>query len=277
VKNAINRSLLFSNFTDMKSRFFIFSLLTMLTVGWACDKKTVTPTPEPNPEPKSAALNLVFVNKIGDRLLELDKGYLLSTGDSLTVNKLNYYISNIVLTATNGATYKVPESYFIVKQSSATSQTISLQVPFDTYTAINFMLGVDSARNVSGAQTGGLDPVYASDMYWSWSTGYIFFKLEGNSPQSGSPQKAVEYHIGGYKGTFKTQRNFNLDFLGQKAVVSVSGNTPKIFITANINEVFQNPSKINLLSDYNIVSAGSRAKMLADNYSDFFTFKEIVP
>ena len=261
---------------NLKPLACTFSLIAVFFIGCKKDNTTVTPDPTPTPEATTAAIKLVFGNKVGAKTLELDKPYLLSTGDSVTFNKLNYYISNIVLTNSTGATYAVPESYFIVKQSSAASQTISVQVPFGTYTSLKYMLGVDSARNVSGSQTGGLDPVYASDMYWSWSTGYIFFKMEGTSPASGSPQKALEYHIGGYKGTFKAQRNFTLDFLGQQATVSKDGSTPLILIDADATELFQNPTKLDLKADYSIVSAGSRANMIANNYADLFKFKGIV-
>ncbi len=250
------------------------SLLILLFFG--CNKDETTATPEPTPESTTATINLVFTNKVDAKALELDKPYLLATGDSVTFNKWNYYVSNVVLKNATGATYSVPESYFIVKQSSAASQTISVQVPFGTYTSVQFLLGVDSARNVSGSQTGGLDPVYASDMYWSWNTGYIFFKMEGTSPSSGSPQKALEYHIGGYKGTYKTQRTINLDFLGQQANVSKDGVTPKIMIDADATELFQNPTKLDLKSDYSIVSAGTRANMIANNYADMFKFKGVV-
>lgn len=100
--------------------------------------------------------------------------------------------------------------------------------------------------------------------------------MEGSSPSSGSPQKALEYHIGGYKGTFKTQRNFSLDFLGQQAKVSNGGVTPQIMIEADATELFQNPNKLDLKTDFSIVSAGSRASMIANNYADLFKFKGIV-
>ena len=60
------------------------------------------------------------------------------------------------------------------------------------------MIGVDSARNTSGAQLGALDP--ANSMFWSWNSGYIFVRMEGNSPQSTQPYNKLQFHIGGFKG-----------------------------------------------------------------------------
>ena len=46
----------------------------------------------------------------------------------------------------------------------------------------NSCLGVDSLRNVTGVQTGALDP--AMDMYWTWNTGYVMAKLEAAAQQA---------------------------------------------------------------------------------------------
>jgi hypothetical protein len=52
-------------------------------------------------------------------------------------------------------------------------------------TGIRFLLGVDSARNVSGIQTGALDP--ARGMFWTWNSGYVMAKIEGSSPSAHVP------------------------------------------------------------------------------------------
>ena len=61
--------------------------------------------------------------------------------------------------------------------------------PFDLY------LGVDSVLNYNGVHEGALDPI--NGMYWTWQTGYINCKLEGNIICDSS-RKSFEYHIGGY-------------------------------------------------------------------------------
>jgi hypothetical protein len=44
-----------------------------------------------------------------------------------------------------------------------------LNTSLKNITAIKFLLGVDSLKNVSGIQTGALDP--AKGMFWTWNTG----------------------------------------------------------------------------------------------------------
>lgn len=61
---------------------------------------------------------------------------------------------------------------------------------------VKFGVGIDSVTNVSGVYGGALDPT--NGMYWSWQSGYINLKIEGNyiAPRV----KKFEYHLGGYAG-----------------------------------------------------------------------------
>src|SRR5688572_20847216 len=167
---------------------------------------TPTPTPTPNPgnETKTGGLSLYFENKVDSVGLAFDKDYVNTNGDTFSVSKLNYFICNIVLTRQDGSTFAEPESYHLVKHSDQATYWINIKnVPVGAYKTVKFTLGVDSARNVSGAQTGDLSMTTASDMFWSWNTGYIFFKLEGKSPKSTDALKNIEYHIGGIGGKNK--------------------------------------------------------------------------
>ena len=137
------------------------------------------------------------------------------------------------------------------------------------------MLGVDSVRNVSGAQTGGLDP--AKGMFWTWSSGYIFFKLEGSSPKSGDVQKNLTYHIGGFQGPYKAQRNFTFDFGSVTANVTTTFN-PEVHLTVDLNKFFGAKKIIDVSATgyYNHMTANdSINKILADNYAEMISFEHI--
>ena len=80
---------------------------------------------------------------------------------------------------------------------TAKAATLTLSdVPEGSYTEMSYVLGVDSTRNVSGAQAGALST--ANGMFWSWSTGYIMLKAEGTSPNSGTG--SFSFHLGGFSG-----------------------------------------------------------------------------
>ena len=56
--------------------------------------------------------------------------------------------------------------------------------------------------NVSGALGGALDPTQG--MYWTWQSGYINLKLEGDFTQSMNAKNDFVFHLGGYQSPFNT-------------------------------------------------------------------------
>ncbi len=63
----------------------------------------------------------------------------------------------------------------------------------DEITAFQFQLGVDSLTHYQEIGCCGLEP--GSDLYWTWQSGYIGFKLEGQDKKSNHWQ----YHLGGFQ------------------------------------------------------------------------------
>ncbi|MCE3260544.1 MAG: hypothetical protein K0S12_2185 [Bacteroidetes bacterium] len=251
-------------------------LIAALAFSIACCKKSKDPEPEPivEPTPETGTVKLGFVNMVDTLPLVFNQNYLNPKGDTFKVTKFNYYISNIVFTKTDNTIYSEPGSYHLIKHSSSTTTLLTIgNIPKGTYKSVSFMLGVDSAANCSGAQPGDLAPTIASDMFWAWSTGYIMFKLEGSAPKSGNTTKALEYHIGGYGGTYKTQRPFTI-LLSSNIDVNASA-APKVNFKVNVNEFFKSPTLIDVTTQHSTMSAGTAAKMYADNYADMITFLNI--
>jgi hypothetical protein len=263
----------------MKSAFLALFLIALGLL--ACDKKEPAPKPVPPPpvtpapvpsSGKQGTVSIEFMNRVGTDLLQFDQGYKLITGDSITVTKFNYYISNIVLVGKNGNTFIQPESYFVVRHPDLRKLTVA-SVPSGTYTSIRFCLGVDSTRNCSGAQTGGLDLGTNGDMYWSWNSGYIFMKVEGHSPQSGATGKSLTYHIGGFKGENRAQRNIQID-LGTTPLL-IDDNAAHVKLGADLNKVFMGSVEIDPATLYNVMSPGEGAKKIADNYSGMCSLESV--
>jgi hypothetical protein len=120
-----------------------------------------------------------------------------STGDSLKFNRFRFYLSNVALQKEDGTWWVEPNSYRLIDMADTASLRFEVKdVPPGIYQSIKYTLGVDSLRNVSGVQTGALDPVLG--MFWTWNSGYIMLKAEGQSPQS--PDGSFSYHLGGFAG-----------------------------------------------------------------------------
>ncbi len=256
-------------------KIILTSALLIIVLPMACKKEKKEEVPVIDNSNGEVTIN--FVNKVDNANLELSTAlnkvwYKNQNNDSFNVSVFNYYISNVKLIAEDGSTYAEPESYHLIEQSNASSKSFSLKnIPAKKYVALSYTLGVDSIRNISGAQTNALDP--ANGMFWTWNSGYIFMKFEGEAPKSTSQNKSVIFHIGGYKGAFNGIKNnvFNLPI----ATLINGSNTKKLTLNTNLNELFKNPQII----DFSVLNFGMspnvNTKKIADNYADMISLSKI--
>lgn len=248
------------------AKYFIF-LLTLIVISMFSCKKDPVP---PDPAGSTGMLTLKFHNRAGDSALVLNTSkYVNTSNDTFTVSRFDYYISNIELIQTDQSVYAESESYHLLRANTPGSLEFTItNVPLATYTGIRFMIGVDSTRNVSGAQTGALDP--ANGMFWSWNSGYIMAKLEAHT----NTGVDVEYHIGGFSGANSALKNVSLSFNGQSAFVSTAA-APTVHLKANVLEWLTTPANVDFDTFSNISMPGTNAKMIADNYADMFSVVSI--
>jgi hypothetical protein len=174
--------------------FSIFGLLLLTS----CEKDNKDDDDNNNPPTNQKGSFKIELEHFFDSAgFDLNQDYVNSSGEDVNFNTVKYYLTNIKLSNTDGTVWSEEESYRLVDLSDPGSLMINISdVPTGDYHMLMFTIGVDSARNVSGAQTGALSP--ANGMFWSWNSGYIFFKLEGTSPQA--PNNNFTYHIGGFAG-----------------------------------------------------------------------------
>jgi hypothetical protein len=215
-----------------------------------------------------------FNNKAGNDDLILNTAtYQNSYGESFTVSKFKYYISNIILKKADGSTYVQRESYHLIDNSTSNKHSITLDsIPLGNYTSINFLLGVDSARNTSGAQIGALDP--ANGMFWSWNQGYIFLMMEGNSPNSTASNNSLIFHLGGFTPPYNCIRSINPTF-GQNELIVSKEKVSKMEINADLKKMFDGKSKIKF-SQTSVGMDGGVPYTIANNCVDMFSVISIV-
>ncbi len=254
------------------------SLFALLAISVAAcqkkddDNKTVTPPPTGS---ATGEVGFEVSNYFGDKALTLNtETYTTASGESVTISKFNYFITNIKLKKADGTEYVQPESYYPVKADVAGSHHFHIKdVPAGTYTSISFLVGVDSARNVSGAQSGGLDVNNAaSGMFWSWNTGYIMAQLEGTSPQSTATDKKFVHHIGGFKGEFNSIRSVTITLPQQMVLSGEKESTIKL--KADANKWFG--TNIKVANVTNLMTVNATSKMIADNYATMFSVTSVV-
>ena len=208
--------------------------------------------------------------------LQFGKTYLNFFDEPYSVSKFKFYVHGFEMINTDsGKIITVnKKNYYLIDFSDSTSTALRLQIQPYLYNRIGFVVGVDSARNVSGAQTDALDP--AKGMFWTWNTGYIMAKLEGNSPLAATPNHAFEYHIGGFRQTENVVKKLTILFPSAQSIDLKPGKTTEITITANVNTWFFNPNNISLKNNPVCTTPNVLAVQIAENYSKMFTIVSIV-
>jgi hypothetical protein len=215
---------------------------------------------------------IIFENTINQQPIALDSvTYTNPFNEKYTITKFKYYISNIYLTKGNKKVLE-KNSYHLVDEKDKESKTLSINLPIGYYNKIGFTLGVDSIKNMSGAQTGALDVM--NDMFWTWNNGYVMLKMEGNSSASTLVNNKIEYHIGGFKGTNNTIKKFELEIPAFSFFIKKNTNT-NFIIHADLNTLWNNKNEIHFAQIPACTLPGDLAKKIADNYQDIFKLIEI--
>jgi hypothetical protein len=229
----------------------------------ACKKDDPTPT-DPTPQFGTVVVELEHVWGMSMAPFAMNTALKQPmTGDTLTFTTFKYYVSNLQLKRTDGTWWAAEESYYLVDLTSPESAELSIpQVPAGDYVAVRMTLGVDSTRNVSGAQTGALDP--ANGMFWSWNSGYIMLKAEGTSPQSGDGQ--FIFHLGGFFGPNTAVHEREFDFSGSVLSAGPSA-TPMIHMMANPARLWHGGTSVSTTSKVHM--PGTKAAEMKGNFDSW--------
>jgi len=213
-------------------------------------------------------VRISFCNMIDTAAMQLRETYKNSFGEEYTIRTFKYYISNISLVTAKSKIVLFPGVH-LINEADSTTKTITIKAPAEDFTGISFHLGPDSIYNVSGTQTGDLDP--AKGMFWTWNSGYIMAKLEATSPVSSAVNSNVSYHIGGFKPGVNTQRKITLPF--PRTLRNTGSN--EIVIAANANKWFDAKHTLKIAGDAVCATPGKLAVQFADNYAEMFTIASV--
>lgn len=193
--------------------------------------------------------------------------------ETYTPTAFKFYVHDFIMTNTDsGHVFKLAkDKYYLVDFSDSASTEIKISIQPYVYNRLFFTVGVDSARNVSGAQTDALDP--ANGMFWDLNKGYIMAKFEGTSPKS--PQGKFEYHIGGFAGAENVVKQVECIFPFKNNLDLKPGGESRLFIHCDANDWFYNTWDIKIADNPVVTSPGPLAKQVAENYWKMFTIDSV--
>jgi hypothetical protein len=244
-----------------------------------CSEDTTGPITN-NPDTSSVTVAFKLESVAGATPLVSDSPMTSESGAQYKVSMLRFYISRFGLLDSSGNTvsamlvdsagnplkYEVafydaarPETHTIwvkAKKGSYKGLVLSVGVPDSTSTSPKIHLNHSDASQ----KTYPLD--IDTDMYWTWSTGYVFFKVEGHSLIDTTWQPIV-YHVGSDSRYLVTR---------VEVPFTVASSSQQQSLLLNINRLFVSPSGGNVPnivgspSDRNAQS-GALADSVARNIS----------
>jgi len=224
-----------------------------------------------NVVPGAVNMNVRFNCTVnGKALTDSSLIYTNVQGEQFSVTKFTYYISNVKLLTTTSVIQEA-ESYHLIKHVDRDTSFTIKGIPPAMYTGIEFLIGVDSLRNVSGAQTGALD--IANDMFWDWHSGYIFLKLEGDYVSPLEPSgHAYAFHIGGFEQPYNRIQKVVLNFPQQFRIMNKG--PVNLVIDTELDQFFHQPKQIGFDYYYSNISENTFQEMSV-NYRDMFKVRSV--
>jgi hypothetical protein len=172
--------------------FFLVGFLAVFALG--CKKDDETELPAAVQE-----LQIVIDHSSTNTPFNFIDVFENPAGNSFKTSTLKYILSNFELIKEDGAAVSFGNIEVVNEESDSSKSFKLLNVPDGKYTAMRFAIGVDSLQNATLVNGGGdLDP--SDGMVWTWSTGYIFLKHEGQYLDSAGVWKPFFYHLGTNRG-----------------------------------------------------------------------------
>jgi len=209
----------------------------------------------------SHTITIRFRHKIGARELQLfNETYTNPFGEPMTIIRFKYYISHVSINEK-----ELSSETFLINEADTVSKILVFTTDVSSPQTLSFVIGVDSLLNVSGVQTGALDPL--NGLFWTWNSGYIFAKMEGKSDSSHAPAHAFNWDVGGFRSPYNASRKVQLTI--PAAVTNAAD--PVIVIEADLLKWFNAKHTITIAQSPLCHQPGKLAMQLADNYSTMFT------
>jgi hypothetical protein len=214
--------------------------------------------------PHRHTITLQFKHHVGDRDLHLFTGtYVNQFGEPFTITRFKYYIAHISITGPDGKPHVLSNKTWLIDEADSASKTLTFTTDVTAPQQLSFVMGVDSVLNVSGVQTGDLDPL--KGMFWTWNSGYIVARLEGRSDSSHAPGHYVTWDVGGFRSPANAARTIQLSIPAGTAAVS-----QVLVVHANLLAWFNAIHPVKISQQPLCHQPGKLAMQLADNYAAMF-------
>ena len=224
--------------------FVIFSL-AVFSILLSCEKD---PDPTPVTETKGT-LNVQFRASFGSQPLSLNSPYTTYSNYRVQPENLKYLVHHIN-TKMSGNIMEIKDAFLVDHSNS--NNSFSVQLEKGSYDGLQFSIGVDSSMNHDDPAL--LPPTHpfsinmANDMFWSWSSGYIFMKYEGRADTTGTGTGALDHLFVFHTGADTLFRE--LTFFSSPFTIT-AGETKTLYIDLDVEKLLvQSSDTIDLKVDH---------------------------
>jgi len=171
------------------------------------------------------SLGINFRVKFQGEELQLGKEYHWN-GQPIKFTNVKFYVGSMALKMGDSVIFADKKAHLV---DYSNVQSLMIQLPMiHEFDRIELVIGTDSLDNVSGEFTADLDPI--NGMYWTWQSGFINLKLEGNSSLCSTRKNEFVYHIGGYEKPFETHHKIEFPIV----------NAPKMDVEVKLDDLIFN-------------------------------------
>jgi cytochrome c peroxidase len=161
-----------------------------------------------NPIETKVRLTVRVRHRFADADLRFDDVSLHNgAGNTLSVSRLAYLVSNVTLQRVDGTPVALPDTTAYLNPGEGRNTFDLPAVPVGAYTGLSFQVGLPGAINHADPArypaSHPLNPL-VNQLHWGWQGGYVFLAIEGRytMPGAGSIGK-----LGGYSYHLGTDRN----------------------------------------------------------------------
>ncbi len=185
-------------------------------------------------------------------------------GNQFSLTRLQYYISGIALTHTDGSIHEDDGAYYLDIEKPETAEILIRDVPVGEYEKVELTIGVTDYLNESGALPATTEN---NDMEWpsTMGGGYHHMKLEGYYIDNVGDTFGYALHLG--------QNGFQPVNMIQGISLTVGGNIENPFqLYYDIMEWHQNPEEWDFDTDGVSIMADTAAqRKLSNNGKDILS------
>lgn len=186
----------------IRSVLSVFSLAMLAVLAAACgddleQQQDVDASPEPD-APGVQAVTIDFAARVGGEAFQCGQTYdgIGATASAYVASDFRFYVHDVRLIGSAGEVpvtldvdeWQTAEGIALLDFEDATADcqtgsagthtAVTGTVPADTYTGVAFKVGVPFEQNHLDVTT-AVSPLNIPALYWAWSSGYKFLKMDG--------------------------------------------------------------------------------------------------